>query len=109
MSPYFDTNHVAGALITVTTLCWGAMEAGHLGNSRAEATKVGGAGSRLAAWSVLIAASAMLYLSPYLAPAAAIRPAVVAFGIGLAIMLTGLVLRGWRSGCWAITSPAPWR
>ena len=95
MNPYFDTNHVAGGLLAVTVLCWFAMESGHAGNSREQATKIGGGGRRLAAWPFLIAASAMMYLSPHLFPAAAIRPAAVAFGIGLAITLTGLVLRGW--------------
>ena len=27
MNPYFDTNHLAGALLLVTVLCWGMIEA----------------------------------------------------------------------------------
>ena len=27
MNPYFDTSHVAGALLLVAVLCWGVMEA----------------------------------------------------------------------------------
>jgi hypothetical protein len=46
------------------------IEAGHLGNSRQGATKVGGAGRRLAAWPFLSAASAVLYLAPHIVPAA---------------------------------------
>jgi protein-S-isoprenylcysteine O-methyltransferase Ste14 len=95
MNPYFDTHHVAGVLTLVTTLCWGAMESGHLGNRREGAAKVGGAGSRLGALSVLAVATAAIYLAPHLFPAAAIRHAALAFGIGLAVMIGGLVLRGW--------------
>ena len=95
MNPYFDTSHLAGALLLVPVLAWGVMEASHLDNSREGATKVGGAGRRMAAWPFLIAASAVLYLAPHLVPAAAIRPGTVAFAIGLVILLTGLVLRGW--------------
>jgi protein-S-isoprenylcysteine O-methyltransferase Ste14 len=95
MNPYFDTSHLAGALLLVPVLAWGVMEASHFGNGREGATKVGGAGRRFAAWPFLIAASAVLYLAPHLVPAAAIRPGAVAFAIGLVILLTGLVLRGW--------------
>jgi protein-S-isoprenylcysteine O-methyltransferase Ste14 len=95
MKPYFDTSHLAGALILVAVLCWAMIEAAHLGNSRQEATKVGGAGRRIAAWTFLTAASAVLYLAPPLVPAAAIRSAAVAFAIGFVILLAGLVLRGW--------------
>jgi protein-S-isoprenylcysteine O-methyltransferase Ste14 len=95
MNPYFDTNHLAGALLLVAVMGWGVIEAAHLGNSRREATKVGGAGRRFAAWPFLLAASAVLYLAPRLVPAGAIRPGAVAFGIGLVILVAGLVLRGW--------------
>ena len=95
MKPYFDINHLAGALLLVAVMGWGAIEAAHLGNSRQEATKVGGAGRRFAAWPFLLAASAVLYLAPRVVPAGAIRPGAVAFGIGLVILVAGLVLRGW--------------
>ena len=95
MNPYFDTNHLAGALLLVAVLCWGTIEAAHLGNSRQGATKVGGAGRRLAVWPFLTAASAVLYLAPHIVPGAAIRPPAVAFAIGLVILVAGLVLRGW--------------
>jgi len=93
MKPYFDTSHLAGALTLVAVLCWAMIEAAHLGNSRQEAAKVGGAGRRFAAWAFLTAASAVLYLAPPLVPVAAIRPAAVAFAIGFVILLAGLVLR----------------
>ena len=95
MNPYFDTNHLAGALLLVAVLCWGIIEAAHQGNSRQGATKVGGGGRRLAAWPFLLAASAVLYLAPHIVPDAAIRPPAVAFTIGLVILVAGLVLRGW--------------
>ncbi len=95
MNPYFDTSHLAGALLLVPVLAWGVMEASHLDNRREGAARVGGAGRRMAVWPFLIAASAVLYLAPHLVPAAAIRPGAVAFAIGLVILLTGLVLRGW--------------
>jgi protein-S-isoprenylcysteine O-methyltransferase Ste14 len=95
MNPYFDTNHLAGALLLVAVMCWGTIEAAHLGNSRQGATKVAGGGRRLAAWPFLLTASAVLYLAPRIVPAAAIRPPAVAFAIGLVILVAGLVLRGW--------------
>jgi len=95
MNPYFDTNHLAGALLAVAVLCWAMIEAAHLGNSRPEATKIRGAGRRVAAWPFLLGASAVLYLAPHIVPGAAIRPAAVAFAIGLVILVAGLVLRGW--------------
>jgi len=95
MKPYFETSHAAGALLLIAVLGWAMIEISHLGNSRQGATKVGGAGRRYAAWPFLIAATVMLYLAPRIVPAAAIRPGAVAFGIGLVLLLTGLVLRGW--------------
>ena len=95
MKPYFDTSHAAGALLLIVVLCWAMIEVSHLGNSRQGATKVGGAGRRYAAWPFLASASVMLYLAPRVVPAAAIRPAAVAFAIGFVILLAGLVLRGW--------------
>jgi protein-S-isoprenylcysteine O-methyltransferase Ste14 len=95
MKPYFDTSHAAGALLLIAVLCWAMIEVSHLGNSRQGATRVGGAGRRLAAWPFLTAASAVLYLAPRVVPAAAIRPAAAAFAVGFVILLAGLVLRGW--------------
>ncbi len=43
----------------------------------------------------MAAAGAALYLAPRFLPAAAIRPAAVAFAAGIAILVGGLVLRGW--------------
>jgi protein-S-isoprenylcysteine O-methyltransferase Ste14 len=98
MKPYFDTNHLAGPLLLIVTLAWGAMELSQRSQvlgARKGAAKVGGAASRVVFWACLIAASAFLYLAPRLIPAAAIRPGAVAFAAGMVILVAGLVLRGW--------------
>lgn len=95
MKPYFDTSHLAGVLLLIVTLGWGAMEAAKASSTREGATKVGGGGGKFAVLPVAIAATAMLYLGPRIVPAAVIRPAAVAFAAGLVILVTGLVLRGW--------------
>jgi hypothetical protein len=48
MNPYFDTSHLAGALLLVPVLAWGVMEASHLDNRREGAARVGDAGRRMA-------------------------------------------------------------
>jgi protein-S-isoprenylcysteine O-methyltransferase Ste14 len=95
MKPYFDTSHLAGVLLLIVTMGWGAMELAHPGNTRDGATRAGGGGRRLAVVPVVIAASVMLYLAPRIAPAAAIRPGAAAFAAGMVVLLGGLVLRGW--------------
>jgi protein-S-isoprenylcysteine O-methyltransferase Ste14 len=95
MKPYFDTSHLAGLLLLIATLGWGAMEASHAGNRRAEATRARGPGRAWAVWPFLIAATVMLYLAPRLIPGAATRPGAAAFAAGMVILLAGLVLRGW--------------
>ena len=95
MKPYFDTSHLAGVLMLIVTMAWGAMEAGHAGHRREGAVKAGGGGQRFAVIPAVLAASAMLWLAPRLVPAAAIRPGAAAFTAGLVILVAGLVLRGW--------------
>jgi protein-S-isoprenylcysteine O-methyltransferase Ste14 len=95
MKPYFETSHIAGVLLLIVIMGWGAMEGGHLSNTRDGATSVGGGGRRFAIIPVVIAASVMLFLAPRIVPAAAIRPGAVAFAAGMVILLGGLVLRGW--------------
>ena len=98
MKPYFDTNHIAGPLLLIVTMAWGAMEVSQFSQgleARKGATKIGGATSRAVFLACLIAASVFLYLAPRLVPAAAIRPGAVAFAAGMAILVAGLVLRGW--------------
>ena len=98
MKPYFDTSHIAGVLVMIVVLAWGAMEASEFSQgleARKGATKIGGATSRIVFFGCLIAASVFLYLAPRLVPAAAIRPGAVAFAAGMVILVAGLVLRGW--------------
>jgi protein-S-isoprenylcysteine O-methyltransferase Ste14 len=96
MEPYFFTNHVAGLLMTVVVPAWGMMELSQRSQPQREgATRIGGAGSRLAFLACLIATAIAVNLAPRVVPAAAIRPGAVAFAAGLVILLAGLVLRGW--------------
>ncbi|MGC1752319.1 MAG: PEMT/PEM2 methyltransferase family protein, partial [Trebonia sp.] len=98
MKPYFDTNHIAGPLLLVVALAWGAMELSQFSRgleARKGATKIGGATSRAVFLACLTAAGVFLYLAPRIVPAAVIRPGAVAFAAGMAILVAGLVLRGW--------------
>ncbi len=95
MKPYFETSHLAGLLLLMVTLAWGSMELAKTNNRREGATRVGGGGRTFAAYPVMIVAVGTLYLAPRIVPAAAIRPAAAAFAAGMAILLSGLVLRGW--------------
>jgi len=95
MKPYFETSQLAGVLLLIVTMGWGAMELAHASNTRDGATRAGGGGQRFAVVPVVLAASVMLYLAPHIVPAAAIRPGGAAFAAGLAVLLGGLVLRGW--------------
>lgn len=95
MKPYFETSHMAGVLLLIVTMGWGAMELAKASSNREGATRVGGGGRRIAIVPVMAAAIAMLYLAPHFVPAAAIRPAVGAFAVGIFVLVGGLVLRGW--------------
>jgi protein-S-isoprenylcysteine O-methyltransferase Ste14 len=95
MKPYFDTNHVAGVLMLIVTMGWSTMELAKASTTRQGATRVGGGGRRGVLLPTMAAATAMLYLAPHIAPAAAIRPGAAAFTAGLVILVAGLVLRGW--------------
>ena len=96
MNAYFDTNHVAGLLFAVIIPAWGMMELSQRSSVHREgATKVGGIAGRLALLACVIAMAVVAHLAPRVFPAAAIRPAPVAFAAGVVILLAGLVLRGW--------------
>jgi protein-S-isoprenylcysteine O-methyltransferase Ste14 len=96
MNAYFNTNHVAALLFTTTIAAWGMMELSQRSQARREgATKISGAGERIALLACLIVGIAVANLTPRLVPAAAIRPAPVAFAAGMVVLLAGLVLRGW--------------
>jgi len=96
MDAYFDTNHAAAALFTVTIAAWGMMELSQRSQpSREAATKIAGIGGRLVALAFVIATTVVATLTPRVFPAAAIRPGAVAFAAGMVVLLAGLVLRGW--------------
>jgi protein-S-isoprenylcysteine O-methyltransferase Ste14 len=79
----------------IVTMAWGMMELAKASNTREGATKVGGGGRRFAVLPTMIVTTVALYLAPRIVPAAAIRPAAIAFAAGMMILLGGLVLRGW--------------
>ncbi len=99
MRPYYDTNHVAGLLILIVILAWGAMELSEASQglaARKGAITIG----RRSLWAATVAGAiaatnVVLYLAPRLVPQATIRPGAVAFAAGLVILIAGLVLRGW--------------
>jgi protein-S-isoprenylcysteine O-methyltransferase Ste14 len=96
MNAYFDTNHAAAALFTVTIAAWGMMELSQRSQpSREGATKISGIGGRLVALAFVIATTVVATLAPRVFPAAAIRPGAVVFAAGMVVLLAGLVLRGW--------------
>jgi protein-S-isoprenylcysteine O-methyltransferase Ste14 len=98
MKPYFDTNHLAGLLLLIVTMGWGAMELAQRSQQqgRKGATRIGRRSFWLAAVvCVIIATNVVLYAAPRIVPAAAIQPGAVAFAAGLAILVAGIALRGW--------------
>ena len=98
MKPYFDTNHVAGLLLLIVVLAWGAMELAQYSQGRQGrkgATRVGPRGFWPAAGAGVIVANVLLYLAPHVVPAAAIRPGAAAFAGGMVVLLAGVALRGW--------------
>ena len=94
MKPYFETNHVAGVLLLIVTLAWGAMELGRTNNTRQDGVKVGG-GRQFAILPTMAIATTALYLGPRIVPSAAIRPGAAVFSVGVVVLVGGLVLRGW--------------
>jgi hypothetical protein len=94
MKPYFEINHVAGVLLLIASLAWGAMELGKTNNSRQDGIKIGGGGRQFLILPTMAVATAALYLAPHFVPSAAIRPAAAVFAVGLVVLVGGLVLRG---------------
>lgn len=95
MKPYFDTNHVAGLLLLIISLAWGSMELAKTNNTRQDGIKVGGGGRQIAILPVMAVATAALYLGARFVPSAAIRPGAAVFAVGMVVLVSGLVLRGW--------------
>jgi protein-S-isoprenylcysteine O-methyltransferase Ste14 len=96
MNAYFNTNHVAALLFLTTISAWGMMELSQRSNARREGgTKIRGDLGRITGLAFVIATAVVANLAPHVFPAAAIRPAAVAFAVGMVVLLAGLVLRGW--------------
>jgi protein-S-isoprenylcysteine O-methyltransferase Ste14 len=98
MEPYFETNHVAAFVLLTVTLAWGMMELGQhsqTADARKGATRVRFGGWLVAVLTAIACLNLALYGAPRVVPAAAIRPGAAACGVGLAVLLAGLVLRGW--------------
>ncbi len=98
MMPYFNENHPAGLAILFLTMVWGMMELSQHSQTvaaRRGATKVRFGGWLAAVLTVIVGVNLALFGAPRVAPFAAIRPGAAAFAVGLALMVAGLVLRGW--------------
>jgi protein-S-isoprenylcysteine O-methyltransferase Ste14 len=97
MKPYFETHSVGGLLLMVV-LVWLTMEAIQFARQsqwRTGATKVRRRAFWLGFGACVIGTNVALYLAPSLFPAATIRPGAAAFAAGMAILITGVALRGW--------------
>jgi len=97
MKPYFDT-HAIGELLLIVVVAWLTMEAVQLlrqSQWRAGATRAGRRSFWVGFAACVIITNLALYLGPSAVPAATIRPGAVAFAVGIAVMVTGVLLRGW--------------
>ena len=97
MMPYF-IEHPEGFALLVLVQAWGMMELGQHSQTiaaRGAATRVRFGGWLSGVLAALVGVNLAVFGAPRLVPAAAIRPGAAAFGAGLAIMVVGLVLRGW--------------
>lgn len=98
--PYFEV-HPVGVLLAVIELGWLAMELGEFVRGRRSRLWPGRAatarqpGYGVALGMCAIVTTSVMYLAPSIVPAAAIRPGLAAFAVGVAFLLLGLVLRGW--------------
>jgi protein-S-isoprenylcysteine O-methyltransferase Ste14 len=97
MTPYF-VGHPAGLALLVLVQAWGMMELGQhsqVTGAGRRATRVRFGGWLLGVLAGIAGVNLALFGAPRIVPAAAIRPGAAAFGVGLAVMVAGLVLRGW--------------
>jgi protein-S-isoprenylcysteine O-methyltransferase Ste14 len=98
--PYFDTAP-AGLVLLAVVLAWMLLEFIHFlrvqeaQEWRAGATRSSTPGFWAASAACVIAWETWLYQAPAIVPAAAIRPAALAFSAGLVLFLAGMGLRGW--------------
>lgn len=95
--PYFAT-HAVGALYFLVLLIWYSAEIIMFFRQlswRKGATRIGEHGFWLFFGLSVIAAITMLYLAPYLAPAAEIGHPGVAFAVGMVLLIAGVAVRLW--------------
>ncbi|MGH3069890.1 MAG: methyltransferase family protein [Streptosporangiaceae bacterium] len=98
--PYFDTPP-AGFVLLAVAAAWLLLEFIHFlqvqeaQEWRAGATRSSTPGFWAASAACVIAWETWLYQAPAIVPAAAIRPAALAFSAGLVFFLAGMGLRGW--------------
>ncbi len=94
--PYFDS-HPIGVLLLVVVVVWLMLEVTgilQVPQRREGAIRAGRGGWWVAALACLIAANTWLYLAPSIVPVATIRHGGVAFAVGAAILVAGVILRG---------------
>lgn len=95
--PYFAT-HAVGVLYFLVLLIWYSAEIIMFFRQlrwRKGATRTAERGFWLFFGVSVITAITMLYLAPYIAPAAEIGHAGVAFAVGMVILIAGVTLRLW--------------
>ena len=98
VKPYFDTSP-AGWVLLVVVLIWLLAEFVQFlrvqEHPRDEVTRPRTTPWRGLSVTALVVANGWMYVAPSIVPAAAIRPGIVAFAVGLPILLAGLTLRVW--------------
>ena len=107
MNAYFNTNHVAGLLFTVTMMAWVMMEVSQRSAQprRTGATAVARVGGRIVVLACLIVTAAVVNLAPHVVPAATIRPGAVAFAAAWSSCWPGSCCAAGHSRPSASTSP----
>jgi hypothetical protein len=92
-NPYIQRGTTSLAWLGVNVVLW-VSEANVWRHSRAGATKAG-EGNLWIPLTCLVPGFAVFFLAPTIVPSADIRPAGVAFALGITILVAGLVLRSW--------------
>lgn len=98
VKPYFETSP-AGWVLLVVVLAWMLAEFVQLlrvqEHPRGEVLRARTTVWRPLSTTALVVANGWMYIAPSVVPAAAIRPGIVAFAVGLVVLLAGLTLRVW--------------
>jgi len=97
MQPYYQT-HPIGVLYLIAVLGWYLMEVAQFLRQRqwrTDTLRISPRNYWPAFWVAMAAAASMLFIAPRIAPAAQIGHPVVAFGIGICMVIAGVAVRGW--------------